>query len=56
MRRARASSVDGVWPGRYVVHTSRQAMKIAIEDIKASPKALSYTEEVDDLNESLGRG
>jgi uncharacterized protein len=31
-------------------------MKIALEDIKASPKALSYTEEVEDLNARLDRG
>ena len=31
-------------------------MKIAIDDIKASPKDLSYTEEVGALNETLGRG
>jgi len=31
-------------------------MKIAIDDIKASPKALSYTEEVGELNERLERG
>jgi uncharacterized protein len=31
-------------------------MKIAIDDIKASPKELSYAEDVDDLNARLGRG
>src|SRR5690242_12121747 len=31
-------------------------MKIAVEDIKASPKELTYTEEVDDLNARLDRG
>jgi uncharacterized protein len=31
-------------------------MKIAIDDIKASPKELSYTEDVAELNERLGRG
>lgn len=31
-------------------------MKIAIDDIKASPKELGYTEEVDELNARLGRG
>jgi uncharacterized protein len=31
-------------------------MKIAIDDIKASPKELAYTEEVDELNARLGRG
>ena len=31
-------------------------MKIAIDDIKASPKELSYTEDVDELNARLGRG
>ena len=31
-------------------------MKIAIDDIKASPKGLSYTEDVDELNDRLGRG
>jgi uncharacterized protein len=31
-------------------------MKIAIDDIKASPKELSYAEEVEELNARLGRG
>jgi DUF177 domain-containing protein len=31
-------------------------MKIAIDEIKASPKELSYTEGVDDLNARLDRG
>jgi uncharacterized protein len=31
-------------------------MKIAIDDIKESPKELSYTEEVEELNERLARG
>jgi uncharacterized protein len=31
-------------------------MKIALDDIKASPKQLSYTEDVDELNTRLGRG
>src|SRR5690348_12665722 len=31
-------------------------MKIAIEDIKASPKSLHYAEDVDDLNARLDRG
>src|SRR5919197_2111117 len=31
-------------------------MKIALDDIKASPKELTYTEEVDELNARLGRG
>jgi uncharacterized protein len=31
-------------------------MKIAIDDIKASPKELSYTEEVDELNSQLAHG
>ena len=31
-------------------------MKIAIDDIKASPKELSYTEDVGELNARLGRG
>jgi uncharacterized protein len=31
-------------------------MKISIDDIKASPTELDYVEEVDDLNERLGRG
>ena len=31
-------------------------MKIAIDDIEASPKELSYTEEVEELNARLGRG
>ena len=31
-------------------------MKIAIDDIKASPKELSYTEEVEELNARLRRG
>jgi len=31
-------------------------MKIAIDDIKASPKELSYVEEVEELNTRLGRG
>ena len=31
-------------------------MKIALDDIKAAPKALSYAEEVDELNARLGRG
>ena len=31
-------------------------MKIAIDDIKATPKELVYTEEVDELNVRLGRG
>ena len=31
-------------------------MKIAVEDIKASPKELSYTEEVEELNARLDRG
>jgi DUF177 domain-containing protein len=31
-------------------------MKIAVDDIKASPKELSYTEDVDELNARLGRG
>jgi uncharacterized protein len=31
-------------------------MKIAIDDIKATPKELSYTENVDELNARLGRG
>ena len=32
------------------------SMKIAIDDIKASPKKLSYVEEVEELNTRLGRG
>ena len=31
-------------------------MKINIDDIKASPTELDYVEQVDDLNERLGRG
>jgi len=31
-------------------------MKIALEDIKATPKELAYTEEVEDLNARLARG
>jgi uncharacterized protein len=31
-------------------------MKINIDDIKASPTALDYVENVDDLNQRLGRG
>jgi len=31
-------------------------MKIAVDDIKASPKDLSYTEDVDELNARLGGG
>jgi uncharacterized protein len=31
-------------------------MKIAVEDIKASPKELTYTEEVEELNARLDRG
>jgi uncharacterized protein len=31
-------------------------MKIAVDDIKASPKELSYTEQIAELNERLGRG
>jgi uncharacterized protein len=31
-------------------------MKIAIDDIKATPKELAYTEEVEELNDRLGRG
>jgi uncharacterized protein len=31
-------------------------MKIALDDIKATPRELSYTEEVDELNARLGRG
>jgi uncharacterized protein len=31
-------------------------MKIALDDIKASPKELAYTEEVDELNARLDRG
>jgi len=31
-------------------------MKIALDDIKATPKELAYTEEVDELNARLGRG
>lgn len=31
-------------------------MKIALDDIKASPKQLSYTEDVEELNARLGRG
>jgi uncharacterized protein len=31
-------------------------MKIAVDDIKASPKELVYSEEVDELNTRLGRG
>ena len=31
-------------------------MKIAVEDIKAAPKELSYTEEVEELNARLDRG
>src|SRR5215510_3655319 len=32
------------------------AMKIALDDIKASPKQLSYIEDVAELNDRLGRG
>jgi len=35
---------------------SARPMKISIDDIKASPTELDYVEEVDDLNERLGRG
>jgi DUF177 domain-containing protein len=31
-------------------------MKIALDDIKAVPKELAYTEAVDELNDRLGRG
>src|SRR5262245_33631675 len=31
-------------------------MQIALDDIKATPKDLAYTEEVDELNARLGRG
>ncbi|HJQ83417.1 MAG TPA: DUF177 domain-containing protein [Candidatus Binatia bacterium] len=31
-------------------------MKIALDDIKATPKTLAYTEEVDELNGRLARG
>ena len=34
----------------------RQVMKIAIRDIKAAPQHLSYVEEVEELNQRLGRG
>ena len=33
-----------------------QVMKIAIRDIKAAPQHLSYVEEVEELNQRLGRG
>jgi uncharacterized protein len=49
-------SVDGVRRDGYPRRFRVSAMKIAIDDIKASPKALSYTEEVEELNERLGRG
>src|SRR5215510_11235049 len=31
-------------------------MKLALDDIKATPKELAYTEDVDELNARLGRG
>ncbi len=31
-------------------------MKLALDDIKATPKELAYTEEVEELNARLGRG
>ena len=34
----------------------RQAMKITVSDVKADPKHLSYVEEVEELNQRLGRG
>src|SRR5438445_11989051 len=34
----------------------RQVMKIAIRDIKAAPQHLSYVDEVEELNQRLGRG
>ena len=52
------TAVDGLRPCGYVGRPPDEVapMKIALDDIKETPKELSYTEDVDELNRRLGVG
>ncbi len=51
-----SAAVDGLSGDGYPAGFSTETMKILLDDIKASPKELSYTEDVGELNARLSRG